>query len=422
MNMNKKILTFSIVLLIIVAISSAAIFFIFPYQPGQPPKTDAESSTPEGVQEVANANNKFAFGLYSQLEKSENGNVFYSPYSISAALAMTYEGAKGKTADEMKSVFHFPEYDLLRPNFAAMYNGLNKGNNAYELRTGNALWVQNDFQMLDDFKERAEKYYGGKASNLDFVNEEEKSRKTINSFIEQQTNGKIKDLIGAGMLNSMTRLVLTNAIYFKGTWEWEFDKSATHITDFKASENNIIKTQMMYMSPSKARFNYAENNELQILELPYKGDEISMLILLPAKNFESIDPLTWEKLEEWKQQMKETELDSIIIPKFEFDTKYVMNDALSALGMASAFDAGSADFSGITGKRDLYIGFVIHKAYVKVDEEGTEAAAATAVGMTTTSVKIETKIFKADHPFIFIIQERKTGNILFLGKVNDPTK
>jgi len=431
----KKILTIVIALLMVAVVTATAVYFLFPYEPKQPPKADDVGSTQQGIQQVVNANNQFAFELYSELDKSNDGNIFYSPYSISAALAMTYEGAKGQTADEMKSVFHFPESNTLRPNFAAIYNEINKGNNAYELRTGNALWVQQDYPFLQDYTGRVEQYYGGKAANVNFVTETEKSRQTINSFIEEQTNNKIKDLIPQGMLNSMTRLVLTNAIYFKGTWEWEFDESDTRDQDFKVTSANIVKTPMMYMDPDKARFNYADLEKLQILELPYKGEKISMLILLP-KQGEDYDyetgerivsdnsikdiELSSEKLSEYKSQMKETKLDSISLPKFEFDTKYFMKDTLSALGMPTAFSE-SADFSGMTGKRDLFISFVIHQAYVKVDEKGTEAAAATAVGMELTSARPR-NVFSADHPFIFVIQEKETGNILFMGRVTDPTK
>ena len=421
--MNKKILTIGIILLMVAIVTSTAVLFLFPYQPDLLPQSDESSSTPQGIQEVVDANNKFAFDLYSELDKSENENIFYSPYSISAALAMTYEGAKGQTADEMKSVFHFPENNILRPNFAAIYNDINKGNNAYELRTGNALWVQQDYPFLQDYTNKVEKYYGGKVANVDFVKETEKSRQTINAFIEEQTNDKIKDLIPAGVLSPMTRLVLTNAIYFKGTWTWEFNKSDTSEQDFKITTTNVVKIPMMYMNPEKATFNYADVEDLQILELPYKGEKISMLILLPTENLNTIEPsLTAEKLKEWKSQMKEDKLDAIYLPKFEFDTKYFMKEILSSLGMPTAFSAGNADFSGMDSSRDLFIDAVIHQAYVKVDEEGTEAAAATAVVMGTTSVGPPRKIFMADHPFIFIIQEKETGNILFIGRVTDPTK
>ena len=356
------------------------------------------------------------------MDKSENGNIFYSPYSISAALAMTYEGAKGQTADEMKSVFHFPESSTLRPNFAAIYNEINKKDKPYKLSTGNALWAQEDYKFLEEYLSTVEKYYGGKAANLDFVRETEKSRQTINTFIEEQTNNKIKDLIPQGVLDASTRLVLTNAIYFKGTWTWEFDKSDTHEQDFKMTPTNVVKTPMMYMKNDKAKFNYADVGESQILELPYKGEDISMLILLPTANLDTIEPtLTTEKLEEWKSQMKEDKLDAIYLPKFEFDTKYFMIDTLSAMGMPLAF-SGLADFSGMDGTRSLFIDQVIHQAFVKVDEEGTEAVAATAVITAEKSAVMQRKIFRADHPFIFIIQEKETGNILFLGRVNDPTK
>lgn len=427
--MNKKVLTFGIALLVVAIVIVTAALFLFPYQPNQFPKADDIGSTQSGIQEVVNSNNKFAFDLYSGLDKSKQGNIFYSPYSISAALAMTYEGAKGQTADEMKSVFHFPESNTLRPNFAAIYNEINQGNKAYELKTGNALWTQNDFPFLENYTSQVEKYYGGKVANLDFVFETEKSRQTINSFIEQQTNNKIKDLIPVGFINSMTKLVLTNAIYFKGTWEWEFDKSNTHDQNFKITSNNIVKTPMMHMNPDKARFNYADLEKLQILELPYKGEKISMLILLP-KQGEDVDreytlkdiELSSEKLNEYKSQMKETKLDSISLPKFEFDTKYFMKDTLSNLGMPTAF-SNRADFSGMTGNKDLFISGVIHQAYVKVDEKGTEAAAATAVGMRVTSaLPMPSRIFRADHPFIFLIQEKETGNILFIGRVTDPTQ
>jgi len=421
--MNKKTLLIGLIIVLLAGTAIAGVMFLYPYEPTQPPPAEEIGSTPQGVQDVVEANNEFAFDLYSELDKSENGNIFYSPYSISAALAMTYEGAKGQTANEMKSVFHFPESNILRPNFAKIYNNINEGADDYELRTGNALWVQQDYPLLEDYTARVEKYYGGKATNVDFIEETENSRQTINSFIEEQTNNKIKDLIPAGFLDAMTRLVLTNAIYFKGIWEWQFDKADTYEGDFKITNDNIVKTEMMNMNPDKdkVKFNYADTGDLQILELPYKGDKISMLLLLPSENLDVIEPvLTAEKLNEYKSQMKETELDSISIPKFEFDTKYFMKETLSALGMPTAFSQ-NADFSGMTGVKDLYIDFVIHQAYVKVDEEGTEAAAATAVGMKLTAV-MPSNVFKADHPFIFIIQEKETGNILFFGRVVDPTK
>jgi len=414
----KKFLTIGIVLLLVSVAAASTVLFLYPYPPKEPPRADETNWTEEGVQEVVNGNNKFALELYSDLSKSEKGNIFFSPYSISSALAIVYEGAKGGTADEIKSVLHFPNYEILRPNFAAIYNSINKGYKDYELRTGNALWVQQSFPLLEEYTSTVGRYYGGKATNLDFVGETEKSRETINNFIEEQTNGKIKDLIPQGFLSPQTVLVITNAIYFKGTWVWEFDPRETKEMDFRTSPNSTIKVPTMFMEPSEeTKFNYTETEDLQILELPYKGGKISMLILLPKGDLSSIEPLTLEKIEEWKSKMKETKLDSIYLPKFEFRTKYFLNDNLKRLGMPTAFTP-EADFSGMTLAK-IWISFVIHEGYVKVDEKGTEAAAATAVGGLTA---IRGNIFRADHPFIFMIQERDTGNILFLGRVVNPTQ
>jgi len=424
--MTKKFLSISLMFVLFGGIVAVVILFLFPHGAKQPSKVVDSVSTPQGVQEVVNANNQFAFDLYSELDKSEQGNIFYSPYSISAALAMTYEGAKGQTADEMKSVFHFPEKNILRPNFAKIYSDINKENKNYELKTSNALWVQKNHPLLKDYTNRVEKYYGGKATNLDFERETEKSRQTINSFVEKQTNNKIKNLIPQGVINLYTRLVLTDAIYFKGIWKWEFNKSDTNNEQpFMITPSNIVETPMMYMYPDTANFNYADTDGLQILELPYKGGKISMLILLPTKNLSTLESsLTLKMLKKWEGQMSETNLDTIGLPKFKLNTKYFMGKTLSAMGMPTAFSDRKADFSGMTTAEHLYISEVIHQAYIKVDEKGTEAAAATAVVMEVASSALHSQrnTFIADHPFIFIIQEKDTGNILFLGRVVNPTK
>ncbi|MEM3467139.1 MAG: serpin family protein [Candidatus Jordarchaeales archaeon] len=408
-----------IALLMITMVPLAAIFLPYPYSPAQPPQASDAGSTPQGIQEVVRANNRFAFKLYSELIKTETGNIFYSPYSIFSALAMTYEGARGKTAEEMKTVFDFPENSVLRPNFAALYNRINNAAEEYELRIGNALWVQKDYPFLEEYLKTVEKYYGGKAAVLDFIYEAEKSRETINAFIEEQTNHKIRDSIPPRVLDKLTRLVLTNAICFKGDWKIAFNESLTMEEDFWMSPDRSVKVQMMHMHPNETiRFNYADIGDLKILELPYKGGNVSMLIILPQNIEAAESSLTTEKLEEYRAQMKEEKLDEICLPKFEVETKYFMQETLSKLGMPTAF-TGEADFSGMTGGRDLFISQVIHQAYVKVDEKGTEAAAATAVIMKLTAVP-ETKIFRADRPFIFIIQEKQTGAILFMGRISDP--
>ena len=388
------------------------------------PTADDTEATPEKVNAVVNANNQFAFELYSKYkDESREDNIFFSPYSISTALAMTYEGARGKTSGEMQSVFHFPaDNDVRRPAFAKIYNEINKKEKGkqYKLHTANALWAQKDCQFTNEYFGTTEKYYRGKVTNLDFRSEPEPSRITINNWVEDQTNDKIKDLIPPGGICPLTRLVLTNAIYFKGTWVLQFDKNKTREADFGVSPTKTVKVEMMSLTGEKAKFNYAETAHLQILEMPYEGEELSMIVLLPKED--TLDKLeqslTVEKLNEWRGMLQKERVD-VYMPKFKFETKYFMAQDLAEMGMPSAF-TGEADFSGMTGKRDLYISQVIHQAFVEVNEEGTEAAAATAVIMERGVVM--SKVFRADHPFIFIIQQKDTGNILFLGKVVDPAK
>ncbi len=376
---------------------------------------------PEEVNNIVNASNQFAFDLYSKY-KSREGNIFFSPFSISTALAMTYEGARGQTAEEMQSVFYFPENDSIRrTEYSKLFYMINRKDKEYNLSTANALWAQKDYQFLDEYFNTVGEYYGGKVTNLDFIKETEKSRQIINNWVENQTNNKIKDLIPSGLLNVMTRLVLTNAIYFKGTWVYQFDKEDTTEMDFKITPSEIIKVPIMYLDNEDAKFNYVETDDLQILELPYKGEEISMLILLPKDNIESLEKeLNLEGLTEYKNMLQKQEV-IIYLPKFTFETKYFMAQDLIEMGMPTAFSSiDAADFSGMTGKNDLFISSVIHQAFIDVNEEGTEAAAATAVVMELKAIPKD--IFLADHPFIFIIQQKDTGNILFLGRVVDPTK
>ncbi len=377
----------------------------------------------EEMNSVVEANNKFALDLYLEY-KSEEGNIFFSPYSISTALAMTYEGAKGQTAEEMQSVFYFPKDDTIRRSgYANLYNEINKKDKKYKLHTANALWAQKDYPFLEEYFKIVEEYYKGKVTNLDFEKDPESARATINNWVEDQTNNKIKNLIPSGLLNTLTRLVLTNAIYFKGEWVKQFNKDETQEQNFRVSPDDIVKVQMMQRTDDKSIFNYSENNKLQILEMPYSGEELSMLILLPKdddlKGLEN--SLTVKQLSKWRKDLKEQRVN-IFLPRFKFETKYFLADTLKEMGMPTAFSP-AADFSGMTGKKDLFISQVIHQAFVEVNEEGTEAAAATAVIMEKgLSVSHRMSVFKADHPFIFLIQEKATGNILFFGRVTNPSK
>jgi serpin B len=384
---------------------------------------DDKGATPAGITAVINANNQFALDLYSELRKSAKGeNVFFSPYSISTALAMTYEGARGKTAEEMQSVFHFPTDGQLRKSaFAAIHNQLNKPDSKFKLSIANSLWAQKDSKFLSEYLTTLQQYYAAKATNLDFVSATEESRKTINKWVEDKTNNKIKDLLSLGSLDATTRLVLTNAIYFKGTWIRQFDKSQTKDGDFRVSATNTIKVPMMRRADKDATFNYAETSDLQILEMPYEGERLSMLVLLPKGDLSLLEPsLSLDKINDWKSKLREQRVD-VLMPKFTLDTKYSMKETLTQMGMPTAFDGDRADFSGMTGRKSLRISAVIHQAFVDVNEEGTEAAAATAVVMSGKSVPRPVPIFRADHPFIFVIQDKENGNILFIGRVVNPT-
>jgi serpin B len=338
---------------------------------------------------------------------------------------MTYEGARGQTAEEIQSVLHFPgNEENLRNGYQQLNQVINQGGKDYQLKLANALWAEKDFQFLSEYFDLVNSYYDAEITNLDFKSRAEEARLTINDWVEEQTEDKIKDLIPAGVINPLTRLILTNAIYFKGDWLQEFDQGQTMEWDFKVSENEVVRAKMMQRIDEEAEFNYFENEQLQILELPYQGEELSMLVFLPQENDIDVlgNILTTGKIEEWEQSLKKQRV-KVYLPKFKFETKYFMKEDLSDLGMPSVF-SGLADFSGMTGQRDLSISQVIHQAFIDVNEEGTEAAAATAVVMEQSIARPKPKIpvFRADHPFVFMIQQKDSGNILFLGRVMNPTQ
>jgi len=374
------------------------------------------------VQPVVRGNTEFAWNLYAQL-KDADGNLFFSPYSISTALAMTYAGARGDTAEQMAFVLNLPMHPkVLNPAYGALISELNDPNRAdnYQLAVANALWGQKDFAFLDAFIQLNNDYYHAGLENVDFINETEPTRQKINQWVEDKTNDKIKDLIPAGALDAMTRLVLTNAIYFKGDWASQFDKDRTEDADFFVSPDKTVTAPLMYQ---KEAFKYGQTEKLQILELPYKGDELTMLVLLPKAKDGLValeNELTAQKLTEWQKQLRNRDIE-VHLPKFKMTSEFSLSGILEKMGMPEAFSE-KADFSGMTGKKDLHISDVIHKAFVEVNEEGTEAAAATAVIMKTFAMLAPPPVFRADHPFIFLIQDTKTESILFVGRVVDPTE
>ena len=377
----------------------------------------------DAAEKIVQGNNAFAFDLYAQLKDTE-GNLFYSPYSISTALAMTYAGAKNQTAEQMARTLHFAGTQaMFHPAFGKLVDQLNqqdqKGN--YRLSVANALWGQKDYPFLDSFIELNKQFYHAGLENVDFIQETEKSRLKINQWVEEKTQDKIKDLIPQGALDDMTRLVLTNAIYFKGDWASQFDKAQTQDARFYVSPDTTVTAPLM---AQKEKFRYARTDTLQLLELPYKGEDLSMLVLLPKEITglaELEKELTVDNLAKWQKNMYNQEVE-VYLPKFKMTSQFSLNDTLAKMGMSDAFKSGVADFSGMTGINNLFISAVVHKAFVEVNEKGTEAAAATGVAIAATSMPAPPPVFRADHPFVFMIKDNNTGSILFIGRVADPTK
>ena len=293
------------------------------------------------------------------------------------------------------------------------------GQGKYELRVANALWGQKDYEFLKPFIRLGEKQYGGKLQSVDFTGATEKARRTINSWVEKQTNDMIKDLIGPGTLDAMTRLVLTNAVYFKGNWASQFEEDQTRDEPFTLLSGGKVQVPMMNQ---KAEFGYTETDKLQVLEMPYVGEELSMAILLPKKMDglgQLEEDLSAEALTRWLAGTRKRDV-IVTIPKFKMTHKFSLESVLRAMGMTDAFSQ-AADFSGMTGRRDLFLSAVIHQAYVDVNEEGTEAAAATGGVMTLTSMMPDrVPVFRADHPFLFLIRDKTSGSILFFGRVTNP--
>ena len=378
---------------------------------------------------VPDTNNQFSASLYRELAAEEaTGNIFFSPFSISSALAITYEGARETTADEIRSVFFFPvNQTVMRDGYAAENAAINSGNPGYTLNTANALWAEKTYIFLPAYTATAEQYYGANTTNLDFVNQPEVSRQTINAWVADQTNNKILDLLSSGSINSLTRLVITNAVYFKGTWKMQFDANRTRDAVFTRSDGTIVTVKMMEQTGEDAVYPYAETPDLQMLSLPYTTKDkkgLSMVILLSRHNDISaavpyLDPANLSALE----QNASTRQVKVYIPKFRVETQYSLPGTLSAMGMPTAF-TNNADFSGMDGTKRLYINDIVHKACIEVNEEGTEAAAATGVmmgwGVAAHESEQPVPVFKADRPFLFLIQDNDTGTILFAGRMADP--
>ncbi len=388
----------------------------------------ATPTTPLDLAIAVENNNAFAVDLYGQL-KTQPGNLFFSPESISTALAMTYAGARGETAAEMAKTLHFTQLpEILHPAMSALLHDLNATHDGYQLAVANALWVQSDFHLRDDFMNLESANYKSAIYSVDFKNAAEAARQQINGWVQRQTENKIKDLIMPGVLNSETRLVLTNAIFFKGAWMTSFLKEDTTVEDFHLSSTEIVKIPLMHLTDV---FNYFDGGTFQMLELPYEKNELSMRIFLPkdANGLAALDESMRTNMKTCSRKEMSPRHVTVTMPRFRMEGRFDLKGTLQRMGMGQAFDEQRADFTGMAPRTEmqygnLFIGAMIHKAYVDVNEQGTEAAAVSAVTIKHTRIvpKPPPPVdFRADHPFLFLICNNRFGDILFMGRMMNPS-
>jgi serpin B len=353
--------------------------------------------------------------------------LFFSPFSISTALAMAYAGARGETAAEMEDVLRFARKGkALHGAYGELIASLNERGEAgaYRMSVANALWGQSGYRLLEPFLELTEASYGAGLRNMDFKADPEAARREINAWVEEKTMDKIKELLVRGVITDQTRLVLTNAIYFKGKWANEFDEDRTEDAPFFLVDGEEVEAPLMNKMDS---FHYMENEVLQALSMPYVGQELSMVILLPrAKDgIAALEKsLAWDDVSACVKTAQRRRVE-VYLPKFTVTSQFLLKKALGDMGMQRAFNADMADFSGMTGGRDFFIWAAVHKAFVDVNEEGTEAAAATGLVMGVTAImpdEEEIPVFRADHPFLFMIMDNRSGAVLFMGRVMNPVQ
>ncbi|MGD0611465.1 MAG: serpin family protein [Anaerolineales bacterium] len=389
----------------------------------------AAPSVPQGdLAQLVQGNSDFAMALYQQL-RSGKGNLFFSPYSISLALAMTYAGARSDTESQMAQALHFTlPQERLHPALNSLdqtivsyaQKGANQGQ-GFQLNIANSIWGQQDFTFLPAYLDLLAQNYGAGMHLLDFVHAAEPSRTVINNWVEQQTQGKITDLFPQGSIDDTTRLVLANAIYFKAAWENAFDPAGTQNGPFYLPDGSSTSVAMM-SSGHEASYLYAQGDNYQAIGLPYQGGQVMMLVVMPSagqfSDFES--GLSEAQLEAILGGMNSQMID-LKMPKFKVESEIDLKSVLASLGMTDAFDQ-NADFSGMDEKKDLYISDVLHKAYVNVDEHGTEAAAATGIVVGMMAVPAQVLNVTIDHPFLFFIVDPQTKTILFMGRVMNPSQ
>ncbi len=380
---------------------------------------------PEAVKHLALSSNGFALALYQAL-RDENGNLIYSPFSIYQALLMAGAGAKGETASQMASLLGV---DVTDPQVHNLMNALNKvlttkptyldeKSQPLTFNIANAVWVQKDFHFEQAFLDTLSANYNAGLKLVDFSKPED-ARALINLWVAAQTNDKIKELIPAGVLDEMTRMVLTNAIYFKAAWMHRFDASATKDGSFMLADGSSKTVPFMHASFMTSAL---VSDKINAVNLPYEGGNYAMAVIMPLADFTGFESqLTADGLGRILADLSDsTALVDLSMPIFKTESSFALGEKLAALGMTNAFDGAKADFSGMTGKPDLVISSVLHQATIEVNEEGTEAAAATAIAMSLTSMPAENYKITLDKPFIYVIYEVSTNTIVFMGRVVNP--
>ena len=385
---------------------------------------EAGNANGQAMQALVLANNAFSLDIYKRLAQRESGNLFLSPLNISMAFAMVYAGARGETASQIADVLQFaPSQTDVHLGYAALQEALQNqnGQGNYQLSLANRLWGQQSYVFSQDFTQLSRRYYGAELGQVDFRARPDEARSTINKWVMQQTAGRIEDLLPEGSVDMNTLLVLTSAIYFKGDWESAFLPHATRGAPFHLTANDQVDVPTMFQ---EERFEHAEIEGLDLLKLPYKDEEqLSLIVLLPTKHDGLADlerELSHRQLTSWLEKLEPRQVQ-VYLPKFKSTSQFDLKSTLSDMGMTAVFDPERANLSGISEQDELVLSAAVHQAFVQVDEEGTEAAAATGAVVGVTSAPADTPVvFRADHPFLYLIYHEQTGGILFLGRLADP--
>ena len=392
------------------------------------PRITFPNISSDDSQTLVDGNSAFALDIYHALP-SDEGNLILSPFSISLALAMTYAGARGETESQMANTLHFdqpqaalhPAFNALDQELASRGESQSEDEVPLQLNIANTVWAELTYPFLQEFLDLIASNYGAGIRLADFINQFESVRKEINDWVYDETQEKIKDLLPEGILSADTRMVLVNAIYFKANWLSQFDMNNTTNAPFHLLDGTEVEVDMMNQD---AFFSYYQGDGFQAVELPYAGDSAAMDIIVPDQgNFDAIESsLNSNLLNETWDGLQPTWV-TLSLPRFTFESEFNLSETLRSMGMTDAFDPDRADLSGMTAQSDLFISDVVHKAFVAVDEAGTEAAAATAVIVSITSVQVsDNLILTIDRPFIFIIRDKPTGQILFIGRVLNPSQ